>query len=59
MRWYVPLGLFVIVVDVPGSHSLTRKCHEAHAFVVRRAIREVDELIDAVNTNALEDFHAG
>jgi hypothetical protein len=54
-----------LVVDVRGAHALTRKSHERFLSMVltpslfEGQSPELDELIDAVNTNALEDYHAG
>ena len=54
-----------LAIDVPGTHALTRKSHERFLSMVltpsmfQGQSAELDELIDVVNTNALEDYHAG
>jgi hypothetical protein len=54
-----------LVIDVPGAHALTRNSHERFLSMVlmpsllEGRSPELDELIDAMNTNVLEDYHAG
>jgi hypothetical protein len=54
-----------LVIDVKGSHPLTRKNHEDFLKLVTAPTLfegespELDDLIDRFRTNALEDYHAG
>ena len=53
------------MIDVKGTHPLTRKNHEDFLKIVTAPARfegnlaELDDLIDTFRTNALEDYHAG